>query len=126
MSISIELIAEGHALRGALYTSTTALLIVARLPLELELTRWGGEYFGDVGAPLGAWLERDARVEMQPGELAWWPPGNALCLFFDRTPASADGEPRAASAVNPIGRLRGDLSALGPLGERIRARLQRG
>jgi hypothetical protein len=48
---------------------------------------------------------------MAVGEIAYWPPGKAFCIFFGRTPASVDGAPRAASAVNPLGRLTGDAGA---------------
>jgi len=41
------------------------------------------------------------------GALAYWPSGNALCLFRGLTPASENDEPRAASpvTVNVFGRL---------------------
>ena len=42
------------------------------------------------------------------GDIAFWPPGNAFCIFFGRTPASTDDQPRAASAVNVFGHINGD------------------
>jgi len=42
------------------------------------------------------------------GELGYWPPGHAFCIFFGRTPASRGEEIRAASAVNIIGNILGD------------------
>jgi hypothetical protein len=42
------------------------------------------------------------------GALAYWPPGNAFCIFFGRTPASRGDEIRAASAVNRVGKIEGD------------------
>ena len=63
----------------------------------------------------------DAREAMAVGELAYWPPGNALCLFFGPTPASTDAQPRTASPVNPIGALDGDLAALQALGRSVQA-----
>jgi len=49
---------------------------------------------------------------MEAGELAYWPPGQAFCIFFGPTPASKGNEIRAASAVNIVGRITGDLSGL--------------
>jgi hypothetical protein len=40
---------------------------------------------------------------VEVGDVAYWPDGEALCLFFEATPASSDERPRAASAVNVIG-----------------------
>ena len=45
------------------------------------------------------------------GAVAFWPPGNALCLFFGRTPASRGDEIRPASPVNVVGRIEGDPTA---------------
>lgn len=49
---------------------------------------------------------------MEVGELAYWPTGNAFCIFYGRTPASMDERPRAASAVSPFGKIEGDATVL--------------
>jgi hypothetical protein len=49
---------------------------------------------------------------MEKGELGYWPTGKAFCIFFGPTPASQGDEIRAASAVNVIGKVKGDLSRL--------------
>jgi len=54
-------------------------------------------------------LGSDARDKMEVGELGYWPTGSAFCIFFGKTPASKGDEPRAASPVNPIGRVEGDV-----------------
>ena len=46
------------------------------------------------------------------GELGYWPTGSAFCMFFGATPASSGDEIRAASAVNILGKMQGDLSKL--------------
>jgi hypothetical protein len=47
------------------------------------------------------------------GAVAYWPPGQALCLFFGPTPASRGDEIRPTSPVNVVGSLEGDPSVLG-------------
>jgi len=112
MTTSITIHIEALELRATLNNSETAAALAARLPFSLTMTRWGDEYYGDIGEPLGVGEEPGARDEMEIGEIAWWPPGNALCFFFGPTPASVADEPRAASAVNPVGRIEGDSAAL--------------
>src|SRR3990170_3843913 len=52
----------------------------------------------------------DAREVVQSGEIAYWPPGAAFCIFFGPTPASRGDEIRAASPVNVVGQIDGDAA----------------
>tara|TARA_B100000029_G_scaffold261915_1_gene258125 strand:- start:318 stop:692 length:375 start_codon:yes stop_codon:yes gene_type:complete len=90
--------------------SETAQAIYDALPLQFHGSRWGEEYYGRVDVQMTE--ADDARSEMAVGELAYWPPGTAFCIFFGPTPASFGNEPRAASPVNPIGHISEDCSAL--------------
>ncbi len=46
------------------------------------------------------------------GDLAYWPPGRAFCVFFGPTPASRGDEIRPAFAVTVIGKVDGDATIL--------------
>ena len=46
------------------------------------------------------------------GDIGFWPPGNAICLFFGPTPISSEGEIRPASSVNIVGKIIGNLEEL--------------
>ena len=120
VSISIKITVDGHELTGELNDSEAAQALVERLPLRISISRWGNEYYGSVGTGLDVSMAPDARTEMQIGELAYWLPGSALCIFFGPTPASIGDEPRAASEVNPVGRLTGDVSILKKLGQSVK------
>jgi len=50
-------------------------------------------------------LEENAKQEMEIGDLAYWPLGNAFCIFFGKTPASINSEPRAISKVTFLGKV---------------------
>lgn len=113
------------SLEGELNDSATGKALAQRLPLNISLSRWGEEYYGSVGASLGVEDAPDARDLMKVGELAYWLPGNALCIFFGPTPASTGTEPRAASPVNPAGMLRGDGGPLKNLGASVKITLSR-
>jgi hypothetical protein len=125
MPVKIRLVVGDLELRGELGDSAGAQALQELLPLAVPMSRWGDEYYGVVAGRLGAGEAEDAREVMEPGELAYWPVGNALCLFFGPTPASTGDEPRAASPVNPLGRLEGNLDALKPLPHNIEVRVER-
>jgi hypothetical protein len=80
------------------------------LPIEARANTWGDEIY--FGIPVMIEESENARDVLEMGALAYWPPGNAFCIFFGRTPASRGNEIRAASAVNPIGRVIGDPTIL--------------
>lgn len=80
----------------------TRAALRAALPLAGDAARWGDELYvrTDVDAPA-----EDARAAVPAGAIAYWPRGNALCLFWGPTPASRDDEPRAASPVAVVAEL---------------------
>jgi hypothetical protein len=106
----IRIVAGEISLVAELNHSPTAHQVCAVLPLEARASRWGDEIY--FGVPVRAAEAEDAREEMGVGELAYWPPGRAFCIFFGPTPVSSTGAPRAYSPVNPIGWIIGDAIAL--------------
>lgn len=109
-------------LSAELNDSPSAEKIKLLLPLEFSMSRWGDEYYGNCG--IDAELFQDARDVMEVGELAVWPAGNALCIFFGPTPVSKGNEPRAISPVNPVGKLIGNSAVLKNLGNSIHVRIE--
>jgi hypothetical protein len=96
--------------RAQLNDTATALAVLEALPVEARASRWGGEIYFAI--PVEAGLESGAREVVEAGELGYWPPGSAFCIFFGRTPASGGDEIRAASPVNILGRIEGGLDEL--------------
>jgi len=83
----------------------TAGKILEALPIESRVRRWGEEVYFNIPASA---VEETSQVEMEIGDLAFWPAGNCFCIFFGRTPASKGEKPAAASPVNRFGKLTGD------------------
>lgn len=110
MGQSIRITAGDVAVAAELNDSPTAAAIIEALPIEASGNRWGEEIYFSI--PVKEQSAPDARADMAVGELAYWPPGNAFCIFFGPTPASDGDAPRAASAVNPIGQVAGDATVL--------------
>ena len=93
-------------MEAELKESESADALWEALPITGSANVWGEEIYFSI--PVESPPEASAREEMEVGEIAYWPPGSAFCIFFGRTPASVDDAPRAASPVNPLGRVAGD------------------
>ena len=104
----IEIVAGEVAAEAELDQSGTAEAIWDALPIEGAANTWGDEIY--FSTPLTLELE-DGQEVVQLGELGYWPPGRAFCIFFGPTPASEGDEIRPASAVNIFGRILGDATA---------------
>jgi uncharacterized protein len=102
---TIRITAGGVTATAALDGSKTADAIWAALPLEAKASTWGDEIYFDIGLPIEAESPKEV---VGLGDLGYWPPGSAFCVFFGRTPASTGDEIRPASAVNVFGRVDGD------------------
>jgi len=94
------------AARAALNESATAMAIWQALPIEGSAKTWGEEIYFRI--PVSHDLEADAREVVELGDLAYWPQGEAFCIFFGATPISSPGEIRPASAVNIVGQILDD------------------
>ncbi len=110
MATEITITTGKTTFRAMLNDTATARAIAEALPIHAQADRWGGEIYFTI--PVQAALENGAREVLEPGELGYWPTGRAFCIFFGRTPASEGEEIRAASAVNIVGRVRGELDEL--------------
>jgi hypothetical protein len=88
-----------------LNTSKTATAIWDALPIEAKAETWGDEVYFSIGIEAG---KESPKAVVEMGDLGYWPPGRAFCIFFGRTPASCGDEIRPASPVNVIGRVVGD------------------
>ena len=75
------------------------------LPITARANTWGNEIYFSIGIKIA---RENANEVVEKGALAYWPPGEAFCIFFGPTPASRGNEIRAASPVNIFGKISGD------------------
>jgi hypothetical protein len=123
MAREIVIIAGSLRVDAELNDSETAELIWRSLPVEGTVNTWGDEIYFSI--PTKADQEGQARDTMERGELGYWPPGNAFCIFFGPTPMSTGDEIRAASPVNPIGTIPGDPEVFKEIEAGMRIRVER-
>lgn len=102
--------------------SATADAIWDALPLEARANTWGEEIY--FGIPVFV-DEEDGQEVVELGDLGYWPPGHAFCIFFGRTPMSRGNEIRPASAVNVFGRVEGDPTVFTSVPAGAEVRLER-
>jgi len=81
----------------------TVQAILEKLPVEINITKWGDELYTE-RTQISA-NEENAKREVDYLDVAYWPEGNALCLFYGPTPISRDGQILAYSPVNIVGRI---------------------
>lgn len=77
----------------------TRAAIADALSLSGDATRWGDELYLSIPVDVGP---ENAREAVPVGAVAYWPGGDALCLFWGPTPASQGDEPRAAAPVTVV------------------------
>ena len=88
--------------------SDSAQAIWNALPLEGSANVWGDEIYFRIPVALA---EDEAQEVVELGDLGYWPPGSAFCIFFGPTPMSRGNEIRPASPVNVFGKIDGDATA---------------
>ena len=100
----------GDAAIGAeLNQTNTARLVWEALPFEARGLTWGEEIYFRIPVEAGP---EDPKSVVSLGDIGYWPPGNAFCIFYGRTPASGEDDIVPASPVNVIGRITTDVSVL--------------
>ena len=119
---AIRITAGDVSATATLDGSRTADAIWQALPLEAKASTWGDEIYFDIGLAIAAESPKEV-VAM--GDLGFWPPGRAFCIFFGRTPASVGDEIRPASAVNVFGRVGGDSTVFKQVRAGARVKLER-
>ncbi|MBI0582983.1 MAG: hypothetical protein ISF22_02015 [Methanomassiliicoccus sp.] len=122
MGNRILLLIDEHDFEIELNDSDTANAIWLAAPFDSTTNAWGDEIYFEV--PVKNALENGRKV-LEAGEIAFWPEGSALCVFFGPTPVSTGKAPEAISEVSPVGRLVGDPRRFEVVGDRRKVMVRR-
>lgn len=98
------------AIRARLLDTPTADIVWRALPLYSTAEIWGKEVHFEV--PLEAYLEKDARQHVAPGEIAFSPDGEAISIAYGKTPTTRGKQLRLASPSNVFALAYDDVTAL--------------
>ena len=74
------------------------------LPFTVAINSWGDELYTSE-TPITV-EEEDAKSLVELMDVAYWPPGKAICLFFGPTPIGKKNEIKPYSPVNVIGKIK--------------------
>lgn len=105
MARDIIITAGKVSVRAELNDSGTASKVWDALPINSSCNTWGDEIYFSIPVKHN---EENGKELVSIGDLGYWPPGKAFCIFFGPTPASRGNEIRPASPVNIIGSVKGD------------------
>ena len=85
------------------HSPNTIKKFVDNLPFTVGLNLWGEEIYTDE-SPIQE-KEENAKSLVKLNDVAYWPSGKAICLFFGPTPIGKKGEIKPYSPVNVIGKI---------------------
>lgn len=108
--MKIRITAGRVTLEAELFDTECAQAIAKTLPINAAPNEWGDEFYFSVN--VRAPLDETATRNVKAGDIGYWPPGNAIAIFFGPTPLSHGPDPVPASDVNLIGRATGDATVL--------------
>ena len=74
-----------------------------KLPFTVGINLWGEEIYTDE-SPISQ-NEENAKELLELNDVAYWPTGKAICLFYGPTPIGKKGEIKPYSPVNVIGKI---------------------
>lgn len=108
--MTVKITLEDRSFEAEFDETRLARSIWDMLPIEEYASAWGDEIY--FALPLTPGDLVNAQELVEAGDLAYWPPGNAFCIFWGPTPASSGSEIRPASEVEVFGRIINDPQIL--------------
>jgi len=103
---------EGELIRHLAPRTVDA--ITKTLPIEGRAALWKQEVYFEISIKMG---DEKAKPKVEKGTIAYWPIGNALCIFY--------GETQPYSPVNIVGKITKDLEIFAEIKSGTRIRVEK-
>ena len=104
--------AEGELIRHLAPRTVDA--ITKTLPIEGRAALWKEEVYFEIQIKMG---DEKAKAKVEKGTVAYWPIGNALCIFY--------GESQPYSPVNIVGKMTKNLEVFAETKSGTRIKVER-
>jgi uncharacterized protein len=123
MPIYMKITVNDITVKAEFSDTACAKAIAEKLPLNVSPNEWGDEFYFEI--PVKSALDETATRIVRIGDIGYWPPGNALAIFFGPTPLSRGSDPVPASEVNIVGKITGDATVLRKVKGALTIRLEK-
>ena len=81
----------------------TVANFIEKLPFTVDLNVWGDEIYTSESPVIQP--EENPKSPVHLNDVAYWPTGKAICLFYGPTPIGNPGDITPASPVNILGKI---------------------
>ena len=96
-------------IEGEIFETSLGKKIIEKLPFTSKASLWGKEVYFEI--PVKEGIEKGQK-EVEKGDIAYWPDGHCLCLFFGPTPVSSGDKILPASEVEVVGKIKKGIEKL--------------
>ena len=105
MNKNIVIISGDISVTAVLNDTDAARKIMENLPITGNINFWGDEIYFRISVRCDQEEEKEV---VEKGDLGYWMPGQAFCIFYGKTLSSIGDEIRPSSPVIVIGKVTGD------------------
>jgi thiamine-phosphate pyrophosphorylase len=109
MKVKIRFEKSEIEIEGELFDTKIGRALFDALPIRSKIDKWGKEIYFSMGVECEP---ENLQGKVELGDMGYWPPENAWCIFFGPTPISKKGEIIPDSPVEVFGKVIGDIKLL--------------